>query len=139
MSAFRFENLVEEGVDPHELVGWNSEAVHHELDLVGDGAPDRPRLLTELRLQCLLESGHREPGHHDLTEQQHDDGKEHQPTEDSARAGDPALRIPGHECSGVRPRAHTASSSSSRRISPMAASISSWAASAVAAKAASSG
>ena len=88
------ENLVEEGFDPHQLVGRNTEIVHHEFDLVGDGPPDYPCLLTELRLQGLLETGDGEPRHHDLTEEQHDDGEQHQPAENSASLGDPSfLRI----------------------------------------------
>ena len=133
------ENLVQEGIDPDQFVGRNPEIVHHEFELVGDGPAHDPGLLTELRLQRLLEAGHGEPCDHDLAEQQHDDGQQYQPTEDSAGAGDSALHTAGRGCVGIRTRGHTASSSSSRRISPMAASMSSCAVSAAAAKAASSG
>ena len=48
------KDLAEEGVHPHQLVGWNAEIVHHELDLISDGpAQDHSeveRLARERRL-----------------------------------------------------------------------------------------
>ena len=124
MSAFDERILSRNGFDRHQFVGRNAEFVHDELELGGDGTAHDIGLSAQLRLQHPFEAGHCKPGDDDLAEQQDDRGEQDQPTKGSARAGDALAQASAVRYRAFRRGTHTASSSSSRRISVMAESMS---------------